>query len=342
MASGLTVVTGAGGFIGSNLVSTLTAAGEEVVVCDRFGNDDRWHYIAPFLIHDIIEPESLFAWLNHNAAAVSSIVHMGAISATTEADIGKIIKENIRFTLDLWRHAASHDTTFVYASSAATYGDGSAGFVDDDRLEALAQLRPLNAYGWSKHFVDRRIVDDVRRGRPQPRRWAGLKFFNVYGPNEAHKGGMRSVVHQIYPVAARGEVVRLFKSDDPSYEDGGQLRDFVYVKDCCEIIGRFLTGEGTSGIFNAGTGTARSFADLARAVFAAAGAKPKIEYVEMPDQLRGRYQYFTQADTTKLAAAGLAPRFHSLEAGVADYVAHHLAQEFDEARARRERQGGPA
>lgn len=169
-------------------------------------------------------------------------------------------------------------------------------------------------------MIDRRIMDDARRGEPTPARWAGLKFFNVYGPGEAHKGSMRSVVHQIYPAASRGETVRLFKSDHPDYVDGGQLRDFIYVKDCVAVVRKVLDADTAAGVFNVGTGQARSFRDLAAATFAATGQPAAIEFIDMPEALKGRYQYFTQADTSKLRAAGLAPNFHSLEDGIRDYV----------------------
>lgn len=325
MRDDLVLVTGAGGFIGSNIVARLHQDGKNVVACDTFSHDESWRYLAPHLIHDLIRPDDLPSWLESNSQRISAIVHMGAISATTETDIGRIVQTNIRLSLDLWSYAAAHDVTYIYASSAATYGDGSAGFVDDDTSAGLARLRPLNPYGWSKHLVDRRIVDDVERGRRVPSKWAGLKFFNVYGPNEGHKGPMRSVIHQLYPTAAQGNTVRLFKSDVDDYPDGGQLRDFVYVKDCCEIVAKMLRASSLAGIFNAGTGVARTFEDLALAVFQAVERPPSIEYIEMPRPLRGRYQYFTQADITKLQDSGLAPRFHTLEEGVVDYVRCHLA-----------------
>jgi ADP-L-glycero-D-manno-heptose 6-epimerase len=325
--SGLTLVTGAAGFIGSNIARMLAEDGADVVACDWFGQGDQWRYLADVRLHDIVRPEALPDWLAREGREVSAIVHMGAVSATTETDVDRIVQLNVRATLDLWRFAAERGASFIYASSAATYGDGSAGFVDDDSEAGLARLRPLNAYGWSKHLVDRRLVHDAATGRPTPPKWAGLKFFNVYGPNEAHKGGMRSVVHQIYPAAAWGETVTLFASDNPAYADGGQLRDFIYVKDICAIVRTMLRAETLSGIYNAGTGQARSFADLARAVFRVVGQPVNIAYREMPQALKGKYQYFTEADVSKLKAHGLAPNFHGLEDGVADY-ARHLAVEF--------------
>ncbi len=324
----LILVTGAAGFIGSNVARMLAAKGARVVACDWFEHGAKWTNLQGVLLHDVIRPEALARWLETSFETPSAVIHMGAVSATTETDVDLIVERNIRATLDLWTYATERQARFIYASSAATYGDGSQGFIDDDSPEALARLKPLNAYGWSKHVVDRRVVDDARRGRPTPAGWAGLKFFNVYGPGEAHKGAMRSVAHQVYPVAARGETVSLFKSDNPAYADGGQLRDFIYVADCCAVIRNMLRAPALSGIYNVGTGQARSFADLARAVFTAADKPAEIAYRDMPEALRGRYQYFTEADTTKLRAAGLAPNFHSLEDGVAAYVRDSLKVEF--------------
>ena len=324
----LILVTGAAGFIGSNVARMLAEEGARVVACDWFGSGAKWTNLQGVLLHDVIRPEALSQWLQARTKPVAAIVHMGAIAATTETDVDLIVERNIRATFDLWACATEQRARFIYASSAATYGDGAQGFLDDDSPEALARLKPLNAYGWSKHVVDRRFVDDVQRGQPTPAGWAGLKFFNVYGPGEAHKGAMRSVAHQIYPAASRGETVSLFKSGDPAYADGGQLRDFIYVADCCAVIRNMLRAPQLAGIYNVGTGQARSFADLARAAFAAAERPAAIAYRDMPEALRGRYQYFTEADTAKLRAAGLAPNFHSLEDGVAAYVREDLSKAF--------------
>ncbi|MDH3453200.1 MAG: ADP-glyceromanno-heptose 6-epimerase, partial [Gammaproteobacteria bacterium] len=211
-----------------------------------------------------------------------------------------------------------------YASSAATYGNGEQGFADDASRSALARLRPLNLYGWSKHLFDRWAMRQVELHRPRPPQWVGLKFFNVYGPNEYHKDSMRSVVAQLYPALANGEAARLFASDNPDYTDGGQLRDFVYVDDCVAVLCWLLQHRYVSGIFNLGTGTARSFADLATAAMLALDREPHIEYIPMPEKLRGKYQYYTQAEMTRLRAAGYTAAFHSLEQGIEDYVRNYL------------------
>lgn len=314
------LVTGAGGFIGSNIALDLARQGHDVILGDDFGNDQRWMNVRNGCFHDVIAIPDITAWVRKNADTLDGIVHMGAISATTETDVDKIVALNIRATLDLWELSAAHGIRFVYASSAATYGNGKAGFDDEQTQEGLGRLTPLNAYGWSKHFVDRRILRDRDEGRTTPPVWAGLKFFNVYGPRESHKGSMRSVIHQIRPKAENGETISLFKSDHPDYADGGQLRDFVHVDDCVRFACNALMSEGIGGIYNVGTGQARSFADLAKATFAAVGKEPRIAYIDMPEALRGKYQYFTEARMERGKKAGIAPNFRSLEEGVADYV----------------------
>jgi ADP-L-glycero-D-manno-heptose 6-epimerase len=316
----LIVVTGGAGFIGSNIVLDLSRAGWRVVICDLFRSGEKWRNIASASLHDIVRPNDLFEWLARNGNKVAAIVHMGAISSTTEKDVDKFVATNIRLSLDLWGWCAANAVRLIYASSAATYGDGSVGFSDEQTAAALAALRPLNAYGWSKHVVDRRVVDDVTRGHATPRQWAGLKFFNVYGPNETHKGFMQSLVSKILPAVKAGETVTLFKSHNPSYPDGGQLRDFIYVKDCVSVVSWLLKHPETSGLFNVGTGIARSFIDLVLAVCAAVGCRPNIRFIDTPDELRAQYQYFTRADITKLRLAGFNASFYSIEDGVRDYL----------------------
>ncbi len=245
---------------------------------------------------------------------------MAAVSATNEPDIDRYVANNIRLSLDLWNWCAAYATRLIYASSAATYGDGATGFCDDETPAALARLRPLNAYGWSKHVVDRRAVDDAFRSRPIPPQWAGLKFFNVYGGHEAHKGDMQSMVSKLAPIVRAGGRVTLFKSHHPRYADGGQLRDFVYVKDCAAVVRWLLANPAVNGLYNVGSGVARSFRDLVQAVGDAVGRDPEIGFIDTPVSLRAQYQYFTQADLTKLRAAGFRGAFHSLEAGVRDFV----------------------
>src|SRR5215469_7973188 len=319
-ADNLVVVTGGAGFIGSHIVCELAEAGLRVVISDLFRSGDKWRNVAAAPLYDIVRPEMLPEWLNRHGDRLAAIIHMGAISATTETDVDRFVVNNIRLTLDLSEWCATNATRFIYASSASPFGNGGAGFTDDQSPAALATLRPLNAYGWSKHVVDRRIIDDAVSGRLQPPQWVGLKFFNVYGPNENHKGDMQSVVGKIYPVVKDGGTVQLFKSHNPQYRDGGQLRDFVYVKDCVGVVRWLLENPTISGLFNVGTGMARSFLDLVTAVGEAVGRAPNIRFVDTPAGIRSNYQYFTQADLAKLRTAGFDLPFHSLEDGVRDYV----------------------
>lgn len=312
------LVTGGAGFIGSNLVAALEARGKRVVVADWLGKDDKWRNIAKRDLEAIVPPEQLFDFLDDAGDGLEAIFHMGAISSTTETDVDLIVENNIRLSSALWNWCRNNRKRLVYASSAATYGDGANGFVDDESIEGLARLRPLNPYGWSKHQFDRwvaRRAIDVR-----PAQVAGLKFFNVYGPNEYHKGGQRSVAEQIYPFARRGEAFPLFKSHRPDYADGGQLRDFVWVGDCVAVMLWLLDNPNVNGLFNVGSGKARSFADLTAAVYTAAGAKPQMVFRDMPESMRDRYQYFTEANLDKLRQAGFTQPMTSLEDGVRQYV----------------------
>lgn len=328
MTPRMIVVTGGAGFIGSNIVARLTAeTAYDVVVCDRLETADlaKWRNLAKHAVADLWAPEALFEQLERHAARVEAVVHMGAISSTTEPDADLILTTNFTLSRDLWDWCAIRGVRMIYASSAATYGDGEAGFNDDDDAESLSQLRPLNAYGYLKLLFDQYAVREADRGRAPPQ-WAGLKFFNVYGPNEGHKGGMKSVVAQIWPKVAAGETVSLFRSHNPAYPDGGQLRDFVYVDDVVDIVDWLLRSPEVSGVFNAGSGQARSFADLARATFAAAGREPAIDYVDMPEVIRDRYQYFTQARMDRVRAAGFGGQSTPLEEGVRRYVQDFLSK----------------
>ncbi len=320
------VVTGGAGFIGSNLIAGLERQGRSgIAVVDRYGHTDKWRNIGQREVAALVAPERLFEFLDRHGGEVEIIYHLGAVSATTETDVDLIIENNFNLSVALWHWCARHYVRLIYASSAATYGDGLAGFDDDGSIEALARLKPLNAYGWSKHAFDRYVARAVTEGARSPPQWAGLKFFNVYGPNEYHKGDQASVVSKLYPIIRDGLPARLFKSHHPDYQDGGQLRDFIWVDDCVSVMLWLGENRVVSGLFNVGTGQARSFRDLALATFAAAGREPAIDYVDMPEALRDRYQYFTEAQIGRLRQAGYQTAFTSLEDGIGFYVRNHLA-----------------
>ena len=327
MSRPLVLVTGGAGFIGSNIVAALTEAEYDVAVCDRLRDTDggKWRNLYKHPIVDFVAPEDLTAWLDGRGAGVETIIHMGAISSTMEADADLIVQTNFGLSRDLWDWAASHGRRLIYASSAATYGDGAKGFSDADDYAALRALRPLNAYGWSKALFDLYARRETDRGHA-PVQWAGLKFFNVYGPNEQHKGAMRSVACQKWPEAARGEAIKLFKSYREDIPHGGQMRDFVYVRDAVDVVLWLLAHPGVSGIYNLGSGRARSFRELIEALFRAADKPLRVDYVDMPPGLRDRYQYYTQADMSRLRAAGYDRPFTTLEDGIADYVWLYLSQ----------------
>jgi ADP-L-glycero-D-manno-heptose 6-epimerase len=324
--SDIVVVTGGAGFNGSNILAGLDAAGgRRLVCCDQFGDGEKWRNVSKRRLHDVVAPGALMSWLDSQSGTqVGAIVHMGAISDTTARDVDNVLAQNFGFTRHLWTWAAKRQVPFIYASSAATYGDGTQGFDDDSGAGALAKLRPMNPYGWSKHLFDRFAAEELAAGRARPPQHVGLKFFNVYGPNEYHKGPQRSVVHQIHPVAARGEAFALFKSHRADVGDGGQLRDFVWVGDCVDVVLWLLANPKVSGLFNVGSGKARSFLDLARAVYAANGRNAEIVFRDMPVELRAHYQYFTEAKLARLRAAGYAKAFLPLEEGVRRYVQDYL------------------
>ena len=327
MTRKIAFVTGGAGFIGSNVVARLAKDWDlDVVVCDWLGqvDDGKWRNIAKHPIGDFCAPEQMFDWLGKRWQEVEVVIHMGAISSTTEPDVDKIIHANFALSRDVFRWCTDYQRRLIYASSGATYGDGALGFDDDNGLDALAALRPLNAYGWSKALFDIFAVRQASRGYAPPQ-WAGLKFFNVYGPNEEHKGPMKSVAAQIWPDVAHGRSVKLFKSYRPDVADGGQLRDFVYVRDVVDVVEWLAGRPDVNGVFNLGSGRARSFREMAEAVFAAAGAAPQIDYVPMPLALRDRYQYFTEAKLDRLRAAGYEGQLTSLEDGIDDYVKGFLA-----------------
>ncbi|MEI8320793.1 MAG: ADP-glyceromanno-heptose 6-epimerase [Alphaproteobacteria bacterium] len=319
------IVTGGAGFIGSNIVKALEDRGfHDTVICDWLGTDHKWQNIAKREVGSIIQPQELFQFLNQNVSRIDTIFHMGAISSTTETDADAIITNNFRLSQGLWSWCSIHKKRFIYASSAATYGGGKQGFIDDETPEFLSHLRPLNAYGWSKHLFDRWVARVSKGTTEAPTQCVGLKFFNVYGPNEYHKGGQRSVVEQAFGRAQAGEAIKLFKSYTSKYRDGDQLRDFIYVKDCVDVAMWFFDNPDAEGLYNVGTGEARTFNHLAEAVFAALKLTKRIEYIDMPETLRTQYQNFTQAEMNKLRGAGYNKMFTSLEEGVEDYIKNFL------------------
>jgi ADP-L-glycero-D-manno-heptose 6-epimerase len=320
--SKLTVVTGAAGFIGRNVVAELNARGNShVLLVDKLGCDEKWRNLLGLDYKDIIDPDDFLKQLATNSLGpVDSVIHLGACSATTERDADFLLKNNYQYTRSVCQWCLANDARLVYASSAATYGDGSLGYSDDDKVTPT--LRPLNMYGYSKHLFD---LHALKHGLFD--RIVGLKYFNVFGPYEDHKGEMRSVVQKSYHQILKHGEVALFKSYKPEYADGQQKRDFIYVKDAVDVTLHFAGDRSRSGLFNCGTGIARTWKDLANAVFSAMHREPKINMIEMPPALQGKYQYFTEAQTSKLRAAGYRKRFLTLEEGVTDYVQNYLAAE---------------
>jgi ADP-L-glycero-D-manno-heptose 6-epimerase len=317
------LVTGAAGFIGSNVVAALNDAGHgDIVVNDHLGSDGKWRNLAKRRIADVIPPADLSAWLA--GRKLEAVIHMGAISDTTASDADLVIATNFRLSLLLLDWCAQARTPFIYASSAATYGDGDQGFNDDWSLDALGRLRPMNLYGWSKHLFDLAVVERSMRGGALPPQWTGLKFFNVFGPNEYHKGEMMSLVAKRFGDARAGKTINLFKSHREGIGDGEQKRDFIYVDDAVAVVLWLLKNPSVSGIFNVGTGMARSFRDLMLAMSRALGRAPNIDYIDMPPAIRPQYQYFTQANMESLRRAGYGANFMSVEDAVARYVTEFL------------------
>ncbi len=317
------VVTGGAGFIGSNIAAALIERGREVAVCDRLGSGEKWRNLAKHAIADLIPPESWREGFARHEGRIEAVVHMAAVTSTSERDADLMYGTNVRFARAMWDWCTQRGRRLIYASSAATYGDGSQGFDDDP--DGLSRLRPLNLYGWSKHLFDRQALQLSVKGAAPPH-WAGLKFFNVYGPNEYHKAEMSSVAVQNFQRARAGKPVRLFRSHRPDYIDGGQVRDFVHVRDCVAVVLWLLEHPEAGGrVYNLGTGQARSWLDLAGALFAAVGKRLTVEFIDMPDSLRPNYQYRTEARMDRLRAAGYSAPFTTLEAGIADYVQNYLA-----------------
>jgi ADP-L-glycero-D-manno-heptose 6-epimerase len=316
------LVTGGAGFIGSNVVASLTEAGGDVVVNDLLGSDGKWRNLQKRRLADFVPPGDLFRWLD--GRKLDAVIHMGAISDTTARDGDAVMENNFRLSLRLLDWCAETRTPLIYASSAATYGDGAHGFVDDNAPAALARLEPMNLYGWSKHLFDLAVIDRARKGAKLPPQWAGLKFFNVFGPNEYHKGEMMSLVAKRFDDAKAGKPVVLFKSHRAGVADGEQRRDFIYVDDAVSVVRWLVDTPKVCGIYNVGTGKAESFRDLITAMFAALGRAPDVKYVDMPASIRDSYQYFTQASVENLRRAGYNAGFTPLAEGVKRYVTSYL------------------
>lgn len=319
---GRILVTGGAGFIGSALIWALNQRGiTDIVVADFLGQDEKWKNLTPLKFADYVEADVVRARLQQSATAFgrfTSVFHLGACSATTEKNAAYLIENNFGYTKELATWALAQNARFIYASSAATYGDGAQGM--DDRTSDLSALRPLNMYGYSKHLFD---LYAQRHGFLD--RIVGVKYFNVFGPNEDHKGDMRSLVNKAYQQILTTGHVQLFKSYKPEFKDGEQKRDFLYVKDAVAMTIHFAdTATTAGGLYNLGSGEANTWLTLAGAIFSALGSPPKIDFIEMPEVLRGKYQYFTQADISKLRGTGYPKAITPLADAVRDYVQHHL------------------
>jgi len=314
------VVTGGAGFIGSNVIWKLNELGyDNIIIVDRLGTSDKWKNINGLKFADIYEKNAFYNLLVEEQIPfnIDTMIHLGACSSTTEKDADYLVQNNFKYSMELVKYCLPRKARFIYASSAATYGGGENGYLDDD--SNLDNLRPLNMYGFSKHMFDlwtkRNFISQ---------KVTGLKFFNVYGPNEYHKGDMRSVVNKAFDQVLSEGKVKLFKSFDTNYKDGEQLRDFIYVKDAVDIITYFFEHREKNGLFNIGTGESRTWNDLVSAIFNAMDKPVNIEYIDMPDELKGKYQYYTKADITKLREIGYDKPITSLEDGVTDYVKNYL------------------
>jgi len=318
------ILTGGGGMIGSMIAWHLNTqmSFDDFVIVDDLINEQQENNFNKRKFIEYIAKDDLEKYLN-DKKNVSAVIHMGAISATTESNFNRLLQSNIRFSQALWHWCAENKVPFIYASSAATYGNGSVGYGDNE--SELDKLSPLNAYGYSKHFFDRWVQLELSKNQPTPPQWCGLKFFNVYGPNEYHKGRMASVVFHSFNQFKETNQIKLFKSEHPSYADGMQVRDFIYVKDAVKIIIFFLNNNNFSGLYNAGTGNAETFKALAEAVLINTKGQPDdIKYIEMPNDLKGKYQYYTQATMNKINSIGFNDNFMNLKEGVTDYLESYL------------------
>jgi ADP-L-glycero-D-manno-heptose 6-epimerase len=317
------LVTGGAGFIGSNLQAALARRGLETIVVDTLGRNGKWLNLAGHAPDRIIHPDALDAFLE-TRPAVEMVFHLGAVSSTSATDGDHTWAANVELSRRLWTWCAERGVRFIYASSASTYGDGSSGFDDDDSAAALEKLRPRSLYGWTKHAFDLSVARRLAVARERPPQWVGLKFFNVYGPNEYHKDWMISVVKVKYDEISSGGPARLFRSDVPGLADGHQARDFIWVGDVVDVMLWLFDHHDVNGLFNLGTGQARTYLDLANAVCDATGKPRSVEFIDTPLELKGQYQSFTQASMDRLRAAGYSGQFTPLEEGIRRYVHDYL------------------
>lgn len=319
------LLTGAAGFIGSYLLGYLNKLGyKNVIIVDDFSDEDKWFNFDSKEFITKVEREELFDWLKREEPGIDFVFHLGARTDTTEFDYTIHEKLNVEYSKNIWNYCTDRNIPLVYASSAATYGSGELGYKDDHEL--VEKLQPLNPYGVSKNEFDKWALRHTEGlTATQPPFWAGLKFFNVYGPNEYHKGRMASVIfHSFNQIKSTGKV-KLFRSHRPDFKDGQQLRDFIYVEDVAKVCYWLMEHTITSGLYNLGTGKARTFEDLVKSTFAGIGKEPAIEYIDIPEDIRDKYQYFTEADMSKLRNAGYRDSFYTLEEGVGDYVKNFLS-----------------
>ena len=318
------ILTGGAGMIGSMVAWHLNneMSFNDFVIVDDLANEQQEYNFNKRDFVEYIKKDDLKKYLSKKQN-ISAVIHMGAISATTESNFNRLLESNIRFSQQLWHWCAKNKVPFIYASSAATYGDGSFNYNDNE--SELDQLNPLNAYGYSKHFFDRWIQLELAKKQPAPPQWCGLKFFNVYGPNEYHKDRMASVVFHAFNQYKESKQIKLFKSEHPSYKDGMQVRDFIYVKDAVKVVIFFLNNSKFSGVYNVGTGNPETFKALAKAVLSNNTGNPdEIKYINMPNDLKGKYQYYTKARIDKIRSIGFGDNFKNLNEGVTDYLKNYL------------------
>lgn len=314
------IVTGGAGFIGSNIVCRLSERNEEVVIIDNIDSHEKWMNIKDSKVTKLVHPDQTMIFLENNKTDITLIIHMGAISSTVEKDINSIIDTNIHLSEKLWDFCVDNNKRFLYASSAATYGDGKTGYIDQDDLVINNKLKPLNPYGWSKDFFDRVVLNSVYSRGKHPEQYVGFKFFNVYGPNEMHKKEQKSMIANIFLSLKQHKKIKLFKSYKKDFQNGGQLRDFIWIKDVVDVIIWFVDNKDKNGIFNVGTGEVRSFKEMASIICEVLNIKCNIKYIDMPEKLKAQYQYYTCADISKLRSVGYKGKFTSLEDGVKEYI----------------------